>query len=120
MLRSSGYDGQNAFDFPDPSLCDGDRRTSTVAPQALFLMNSPLVHESSKAMAGMLIEKTSGASARERAAWLVRHILDREPTESERLRGDAFLAGYTPGDEPAAWAAFARVLFASNEFLCIE
>jgi len=120
VLRSSGYDGQNAFDFPDPALCEGDRRTSTVAPQALFLMNSPLVHESSNALAGMMIEKTSGASTRDRAAWLLRHILDREATEAERQRGETFLAGYTPGDEAATWAAFARVLFASNEFLSIE
>ena len=120
VLRSSGYDSQNAFDFPDPALCEGDRRTSTVAPQALFLMNSPLVHESSKALADTMIEKTSGASARERAAWLVRHILDREATETERLRGETFLSGYAPGDEAATWSAFARVLFASNEFLYIE
>lgn len=120
VLRSSGYDSQTAFDFPDPAVSEGDRRTSTVAPQSLFLMNSPLVHESSKALAAMMIEKTSGASTPDRAAWLVRHIFDREVTEAERLRGEAFLARYAPNDEAAAWAAFARVLFSTNEFLYIE
>jgi hypothetical protein len=120
VLRSSGYDGQNAFDFPDPAVIAGDRRSSTVAPQALYLMNSPLVHESSASLAQMLLEATPGTSARDRASWLVQHVLGRDATEIERARGEAFLADYAPGDEPSAWAAFARVLFSTNEFLYIE
>ncbi|MFN0126873.1 MAG: DUF1549 and DUF1553 domain-containing protein [Verrucomicrobiales bacterium] len=120
VLRSSGYDGQNAFDFPDPAVPDGDRRTSTVAPQALYLMNSPMVHESSQALARLMLDATPSATAGERAAWLVRRVLDREATEAERQRGERFLATDATGDETAAWAAMARVLFASNEFLYIE
>ena len=40
--------------------------------------------------------------------------------EAERQRGASFVAEYAPGDEAAGWAAFARALFASNEFLTIE
>ncbi len=120
VLRSSGYDDQNAFDFPDPAMLEGDRRSSTVAPQALFLMNSPLVHESSAALAKRMLDATPKASARDRAGWLVLHVLGREATEAERARGEAFISDYASGDESAAWAAFSRVLFASNAFLYIE
>ncbi len=37
-----------AFDFADPSTVTGRRNVSTVAPQALFLMNHPFVAEQSK------------------------------------------------------------------------
>jgi hypothetical protein len=112
VLRSSGYDGQNAFDFPDPAVLDGNRRTSTVAPQALYLMNSPLVHESSVALAKML----PAANPREGVGWMVQHLFGRRATPSELDRGEAFVRDYGEG----AWPAFARTLFASNEFLYVE
>ena len=120
VMRSSGYDDQKAFDFPDPAMIQGDRRTSTVASQALFLMNSDLVHRSSEELAKTLTETAPGASTREKTTWLVKHILGRDATGAELERGDAFVADYGAGDEKEAWAAFARVLFASNEFLYIE
>lgn len=118
VLRSSGYDGQNAFDFPDPAVPEGDRRSSVVAPQALYLMNSPLVHESSAALARRMLDATPDASVRDRAAWLIRQLLGREATETERGRGENFLTGFA--QEAEGWAAFARVLYSTNEFLMIE
>ena len=120
VLRSSGFDGQNAFDFADPAVTCGDRRSSTVATQALYLMNSPQVHESAKALAQILIGATPDGSAHDRASWLILHVLGREATATERTRAETFAAGYAPGDQAATWAAFARALFASNEFLYIE
>ncbi len=120
VFRSSGYDGLNAFDFPDPAVIEGDRRSSTVSPQALYLMNSPLVHQSSSALAGLLLSATPDLSTSDRVAWLIRHLFAREATPAERLRGEAFLDSAPPDGKAAAWAAMARVLFASNEFLYIE
>lgn len=114
VYRSSGYDGQKAFDAADPAVSDGNRRTSTVAGQALYLMNSELVHESSKALANFVMSQET----EERASWLIEHLLGREATEEECLRCEAFVSGY--GDEVEAWAAFSRVLFSSNEFLYVE
>ena len=45
VIRSGLYDLFQAFDFADPSVVTGRRETTTVAPQALFLMNSDLVWE---------------------------------------------------------------------------
>ena len=44
------------FDFADPSICTGRRNTSTVAPQALFLMNNSFVIEQAQRTAHRLLE----------------------------------------------------------------
>jgi hypothetical protein len=114
VYRSSGYDGQKAFDTADPAVSNGNRRTSTVAGQALYLMNSELMHASSKALADFVISKASD----NRPAWMIKHVFGRDPTKDESARGITFVESY--GDEKAALAAFARVLLSSNEFLYME
>ena len=114
VYRSSGYDGQKAFDTADPAVSNGNRRTSTVAGQALFLMNSELMHASSKALAELVISKAT----KHRPAWMIKHVLGRDPTENEAARGNTFVESY--GDEKGALAAFARVLLSSNEFLYMD
>jgi len=114
VYRSSGYDGQKAFDAADPAVPDGNRRTSTVAGQALYLMNSKLMHESSKVLADLAVS----SAADNRPAWLIEHVLGRGATKDERLKGESFVKNY--GDEKDALAAFSRVLLSSNEFLYVE
>ena len=114
VYRSSGYDGQKAFDTADPAVSNGNRRTSTVAGQALFLMNSELMHASSKALAELVISKAT----KHRPAWMIKHVLGRDPTKDETARGNTFVEKY--GDEKGALAAFARVLLSSNEFLYMD
>jgi hypothetical protein len=114
VYRSSGYDGQKAFDTADPAVSNGNRRASTVAGQALFLMNSELMHASSKALAELVISKAT----KHRSAWMIKHVLGRDPTKDETARGNAFVEKY--GDEKGALAAFARVLLSSNEFLYMD
>ncbi len=118
VYRSSGYDGQKAFDTADPAVSDGNRRSSTVAGQALYLMNSELIHESSRALADVVISTRGSEGVRDRTAWLIEHLLGREATEKELLQGEEFVSGY--GEKKEAWAAFIRVLFSSNEFLYVE
>ncbi|MFT5413631.1 MAG: hypothetical protein ACI9NC_006386, partial [Verrucomicrobiales bacterium] len=116
VFRSSGYDSQNAFDFPDPATICGSRSTSTVAPQALFLMNSPMVHKASAKYAESLLQ----IKEPDRATTAIRHLLGRDPSSAELERCAAFIKSHSPDDPAAAWAAFTRVLFATNEFLYIE
>lgn len=120
VMRSSGYDGQNAFDFPDPAMINGNRKSSTIAPQALYLMNSPLIHRCSNALAEIHKKATSNTPISNRINWMILHLLSRPATKNETLRVENFIHTYSPGNEQTAWAAFARTLFASNEFLYIE
>ena len=114
VYRSTGYDDQKVFDAADPTAPDGNRRCSTVAGQALFLMNSELIHQSSEHLASLVLEHPES----ERGEWLIRRVLDREATQDELLKGQEFLSEYP--DRQEGWAAFARVLFASHEFMYVE
>ena len=58
VIRSGLYDVFQAFDFADPSTSNGKRIPTTVAPQALFMMNDRLVLRCSDAMAGRLLART--------------------------------------------------------------
>lgn len=118
VYRSAGYDGQKAFDAADPTAPDGNRRSSTVAGQALYLMNSELMHESSRSLAEAMMTATAGQDSQVRTSWLIKHLLGREATGKECLQGEDFVVSY--GNEKEAWAAFSRVLFSSNEFLYVE
>ena len=68
-----------AFDFADPSMVVGRRDTSTVAPQALFLMNHPFVLEQSRAAARRLLAEVPDDD-RARVDRAYRLILGRGPT----------------------------------------
>ena len=43
VVRNHLFDVFELFDYSDASVLNGSRSTSTVAPQALFMMNSELV-----------------------------------------------------------------------------
>ena len=64
VIRSGLYDVFQAFDFADPSASSGERAPTTVAPQALFMMNDRLVLRSSGAMARRLLGRTELDDAR--------------------------------------------------------
>ena len=69
------------FDFPEPSETHGAREVTTVAPQALFLMNNELVMRNSLVAAERLIAKAQSAEDRVRRAY--RQTLSREPSAKE-------------------------------------
>jgi cytochrome c553 len=105
------------FDFADPSMVTGRRNVSTVAPQALFLMNHPFVITASRATARRLLAETNlGDQAR--LTRLYRLTLGRPPTDRERAIGLAFAsAGGTGSSTPEeTWAMLVQALFGSLDF----
>jgi hypothetical protein len=90
------------FDFPEPSETHGSREVTTVAPQALFLMNNTFVERNALVAAERLIAKTDSAEERVRRAY--RQTLSREPTAKEIASAVRFIeaaeAGYVE-PEPA-------------------
>jgi hypothetical protein len=101
------------FDFADASVTTGRRNCSTVAPQALFLLNNPFVLEQAKDAAKRLLgEKLADDRARAVRAW--RLALGRAPTDGEAavaLKGVA-----AAGTADAGWASVFHALFASVDF----
>lgn len=126
IARSSVYDFFQAFDFADPSTPNGQRATTTIAPQALALMNSRLVEEQSEKWAEKLVLFSSNNADRLQMAY--RQAYGRSATESEVQRGLQFLtqlAATLPKDtkinpEIKSWQSLCRVLIASSEFVYAE
>jgi hypothetical protein len=105
------------FDFADPSMVTGRRNVSTVAPQALFLLNHPFVIEQSRASARQLLADPDFDDSA-RLARIYRLALGRPPTERERTIGLAFVASGAkcPAPDQETWAMLVQSLFASVDF----
>jgi hypothetical protein len=111
------------FDGADPNASTAERRTTTVPTQALFFLNDPFVHVSAEQFAQRVLAAAKTEPDRIVAAY--RLALGRSPEPTEAGEAADFLARYraelAPGSSPElAWAAFARVLFGSNEFLTVD
>lgn len=107
------------FDFPDPNLVAGKRAASTVAPQALYLMNSPFVMEQAKLAAKKTLSE-AGLSEALRVQKAYFFALGRMPTQQEMNLALGFITKVggtgTPAQRETVWAQFYQVLFASIDF----
>jgi hypothetical protein len=102
-----------AFDFADPNLVIGRRNVSTVATQALYLMNNPFVGEQARQAAQELLAVPYlGDTGRVDRAY--RLALGRLPTPSERDIALKFVVG--ANDKATAWGRFYQALFACIDF----
>jgi hypothetical protein len=97
----------------------GKRSDSTVAPQALFMMNHPWVMEQSQSAAGKLLAEQL-TDDRTRVARAYRLVLGRAPTDGEVTLALKFLPAESTASEAAkrteAWGRFYQALFASVDF----
>jgi hypothetical protein len=133
IIRNHLQDVLALFDFPDPAVVGGDRASTTVASQALFLMNGELALETAERLALDVLSPQAGAEATAdpaRLEALYRRALARPPGGEEVRRDLAFIAELAAGLDAAvgdaarrrilAWAALAQALLISNEFLHVE
>jgi len=109
-----------AFDFADPSIVTGVRNVSTVAPQALFLMNHPFVQEQARHAARRLLAEES-LDDRGRIARAYRLTFGRLPSEVETDLALSYVTSpHAEGEknlsEEETWARFYQVLFAAIDF----
>ena len=121
VLRSALYEVFAAFDFASPSTSNGLRSSTLVAPQALFMMNAPLMDEASRGFANRLDRESQGREA-DRVRRAIRIAYSRPPDAGEVGEWQDFLERYrvASGSSSGAWQAFCRVLLASNEFLYLQ
>ena len=89
------------------------RAESTTAPQALFLMNNPLVIDAAKRLAKQLRDDRTLAddASRLERLWLV--ALGRPVTADEAEAATGFLA-----EQP--WESLIHAVLASNEFCYLD
>jgi hypothetical protein len=127
VVRDMVPEALSLFDFANPSLVTGDRESTNVPSQSLYLLNNAQVLELSDAFARRVYDAAPDQPGRiQYAFW---NALGRPPSDTEvraaytffseysqdvnRLRG----AGNSRQDLAAsAWSAFCHALLASAEF----
>jgi hypothetical protein len=108
------------FDFADTTQPVVQRSISTVAPQALALLNNAFVHEQSRAFAARLHRDVGEEREKQidRAWWLA---LSRAPTEKELVAAIAHLEAQAgSGDGNSALVSLCHVLLNTNEFIYVD
>ena len=128
VIRNHVFDFFQLLDFPDPAIPTGDRASSTVAPQALLMMNSDFVMQSADKLAERLLAEPGTAS--QRLATLVRTTHGREPSSTELqshaefiARVEQFLATSeldSTQRAQKAWAVLCHTLLTTNEFIYVK
>lgn len=128
VIRNNVFEMFQLLDFPDPAVPTGDRATTTVAPQALMMMNSDFVMQAADALAGIVL--TSSSTDAERITHVYVTCLGREPAEEEVLRDRQLIqetlqafSTDTRSDADrlrAAWSVMCQVVLASSEFAYLQ
>jgi hypothetical protein len=121
LLRCLVPQALEVFDFASQGFVTGRRDSTTVATQALYLLNDPFVREQSRALAEQLLRQAELDDAgRIRAAY--RRTLARDATAKEIGRAEAYLEDArsclreSKDAQEAAWAGFCQALLGSAEF----
>jgi hypothetical protein len=113
------------FDSPEPLVSQGQRPTTTVAPQALLLMNNPNIRQYCVDGAKQLLGESSDETAVVHELYM--RSLSREPSKQEIQQAVAFLSQQTESykstgvstAEQLAMADLIQVMLCLNEFCYI-
>jgi hypothetical protein len=125
IVRDSLPESLSLFDFPDPSLIVGERATTTVPAQSLYLMNNPFVIHQAELLADRILADRSlndslladGGGNVARLTRLYLLCYSRPPSETELASAEQFLADYgSRQPRRATWTALCQAMIASAEF----
>lgn len=129
VVRNNVYDIFQLLDYPDAAVPTGDRTATTVAPQALLMMNSDFVATASSNLAARLFARADQNDS-QRIAELYQLAYGREASPQEIEQSQAFvgqidkaLAGSdadAASRQKKAWATLCQVILAANEFIYLQ
>jgi hypothetical protein len=106
-----------AFDKPDAQQTCSRRDHTTVAPQALALLNDPFVRTVSSEFADRLMKQhPDNLKSQLRLAY--RLALSREPEDDELFAAEAFVVDQS--NQRKSMTDFCQTIFALNEFLYVD
>ena len=101
------------FDFAEPDQVNGQRDVTTVAPQALFLLNNEFAIDAAKRAAKRILQQNlPGEKAR--IGYAYAYALCRYPTVEETKRALEYLRSGT--ERESSWAALIQALYSAAEF----
>jgi hypothetical protein len=115
IRRNLRYPFFEAFDRPDTNASCPERPVTTIAPQALSLLNSKLAQDAARALAQRIVRE-AGADIDARARLAYRITLGRAPDQSELQIARNFLQD----DGENSLFAFSLALLNLNEFIYID
>lgn len=104
------------FDAADSTAMVDVRNVSTVAPQALFLLNHPFVIERAQRVANSL--SVDEKDPTERIKTLYQRFFSRPPDPLELEIGLAYLA--SASQDKTRFKNYVQILMCSNEFVWID
>jgi hypothetical protein len=116
VSRTSKSPFEGLFDGADPTAHTDKRTVSTVAPQALFLLNNPFVQDAAVALVRRLPKEGGDA----RVSLLYERLYTRPPTREELDLGLALVGEFRGEGEDRAWSELAGVLLCANEFAGVD
>ncbi|MBT6450660.1 MAG: DUF1553 domain-containing protein, partial [Verrucomicrobiales bacterium] len=103
-----------AFDFPDPSITCARRESTTVSPQALYLMNNATITDYANRIAA---RKDLPAGSSTKVKRLYEILFGRAPEAEELALAKTYL-GDSP--TPEKWQFFVHALLLTNEFSFVD
>lgn len=122
LLRTLTPRALAVFDFAEQGMVTGSRDTTTVATQALYLLNDPFVRHQALALAQRLLGRNDLDDAG-RVDLAYQLTLSRRSTAKECERVKTYLAEYEAAAREeakdartVAWGSFCQALLASAEF----
>jgi hypothetical protein len=119
VIRSDAPEMLQLFDFVDPHVSTGRREVTTVAPQALYLLNSPFVLEQSRRLTQAILT-APGTDDEKRIQSAYERSLGRPPSAREAARILKYLDECGDSGLTAAWERFCQSLLASAEFRVLQ
>lgn len=117
VLRDRLPDVLDLFDFAEPSLVTGDRETTNVPVQALYLMNSSFVQSRAAGLANRVQREVDGHEQRLRHAFVL--CFSRAPDAEESKLAVAFFESaknLTAEQYQQHFVSYCQALLATAEF----
>jgi hypothetical protein len=128
--RNLPYPMLQVFDLPDMHESCGCRTQTTIAPQALMLINSELVLAAAEQLGHRVRDEAATADPQPAIRHLWRTTYGRDPLPAELTKAQEFLAeqqalAANAGGDPetalqSAWTDLAHAVLNANEFLFVE
>lgn len=129
MLRHAPPKELAAFDLPDGVQVMGNRETTTLPTQALFLMNSDFVVDQASALADRILAQAD-RSEPDKIQEIFRRVLHRDPRLDESTRTIDYLQSMRASltdeitdpqrREQRSWASLCQALLTTNEFRYVD
>lgn len=126
VVRNNLYEITQLFDGTDATVSNGNRFQTTVATQALFFLNSPLMLETADALAMRV--SAAQKNIDQQIMDIYEAALGRPATQDETAYGKRFMSKATRAAAPEdarskqqiALAALAQIILSSNEFVTLR